>query len=387
MSVRVISLHAIRNQNSHALGSRSQLLLHQQFPPPPHFVFFFFPSRRRHTRSLCDWSSDVCSSDLKLPPATSVATAAANKAAPAAAAATPAATKEAAQSAGATTISMYGGFAVYVLAQKWGEEYNKLHPEVQFDIQAAGAGKGMTEVLAGTIDIGLLSREVAKAEADKGAIGFPAGIDAVVFTVNTQNPVLAQIQSKGLPCATLQKLFTGESQLTWGQVVGTDDASPVNVYTRADSSGAADQAARFLGGASQSDLRGTGVQGDPGVIEAVLKDPLGIGYNNLAFAYDPSTGNVIEGAAIVPLDQNANGKIDPEEAVYATHKDIATAIASRKYPWPPARQNYLVTKGAPKGAVLDFIKWTLTDGQAFVEDAGFIKTPDDKIKTALNALK
>src|SRR5438034_11577232 len=32
--------------------------------------YFFFSSRRRHTRSLCDWSSDVCSSDLtvKLPP-------------------------------------------------------------------------------------------------------------------------------------------------------------------------------------------------------------------------------------------------------------------------------------------------------------------------------
>src|SRR5438034_11137908 len=28
------------------------------------FCFFFFSSRRRHTRSLCDWSSDVCSSDL-----------------------------------------------------------------------------------------------------------------------------------------------------------------------------------------------------------------------------------------------------------------------------------------------------------------------------------
>src|ERR671927_447631 len=27
-------------------------------------LFFFFSSRRRHTRSLCDWSSDVCSSDL-----------------------------------------------------------------------------------------------------------------------------------------------------------------------------------------------------------------------------------------------------------------------------------------------------------------------------------
>src|SRR6266403_3245195 len=29
-------------------------------------MFFFFSSRRRHTRSLRDWSSDVCSSDLKL---------------------------------------------------------------------------------------------------------------------------------------------------------------------------------------------------------------------------------------------------------------------------------------------------------------------------------
>src|SRR5689334_24083283 len=28
------------------------------------FVFFFFSGRRRHTRLNCDWSSDVCSSDL-----------------------------------------------------------------------------------------------------------------------------------------------------------------------------------------------------------------------------------------------------------------------------------------------------------------------------------
>src|SRR5690349_23501538 len=31
------------------------------------FFFFFFSSRRRHTRSLRDWSSDVCSSDLCSP--------------------------------------------------------------------------------------------------------------------------------------------------------------------------------------------------------------------------------------------------------------------------------------------------------------------------------
>src|SRR5690242_20807329 len=30
-----------------------------------HILFFFFSSRRRHTRLTCDWSSDVCSSDLR----------------------------------------------------------------------------------------------------------------------------------------------------------------------------------------------------------------------------------------------------------------------------------------------------------------------------------
>src|SRR5260370_12775783 len=30
-------------------------------------MFFFFSRRRRHTRFKCDWSSDVCSSDLPIP--------------------------------------------------------------------------------------------------------------------------------------------------------------------------------------------------------------------------------------------------------------------------------------------------------------------------------
>src|SRR6266478_8418522 len=40
--------------------------------------FFFFSSRRRHTRFDCDWSSDVCSSDL--PRSRTAGTAAAGRA-------------------------------------------------------------------------------------------------------------------------------------------------------------------------------------------------------------------------------------------------------------------------------------------------------------------
>src|SRR6516164_10644573 len=39
------------------------------FPPSQTNLggLFFFSSRRRHTRWICDWSSDVCSSDLRRP--------------------------------------------------------------------------------------------------------------------------------------------------------------------------------------------------------------------------------------------------------------------------------------------------------------------------------
>src|SRR5262249_7467472 len=144
----------------------------------------------------------------------------------------------------------------------------------------------------------------------------------------------------------------------------------------------AEQIAIYLGGKSQDDLKGTGVQGDPGLLEAVRKDPLGIGFNSISFAYDPSIGgSPIQGINVVPLDQNGNGKIDENESFYTTQKDLTTAVAAGKYPSPPVRTLYFATKGDPTGPVRDFIKWALTDGQALVEPAGFVKISPDKLKT------
>jgi len=61
---------------------------------------------------------------------------------------------------------------------------------------------------------------------------------------------------------------------------------PIHVFTRADACGAADVWAKFLGDMKQEDLLGIAVQADPGLLEAVVKDPLAIGYNNLNYAYD-----------------------------------------------------------------------------------------------------
>ena len=50
-------------------------------------------------------------------------------------------------------ITISGAFALYPLMVRWGEEYSNLHPGVQFDISAGGAGKGMTDALSGAVAI------------------------------------------------------------------------------------------------------------------------------------------------------------------------------------------------------------------------------------------
>jgi ABC-type phosphate transport system substrate-binding protein len=157
----------------------------------------------------------------------------------------------------------------------------------------------------------------------------------------------------------------------------------INVYTRSDACGAAQTWAQYLGDYAQEDLLGTAVYGDPGLAEAVKRDPTGIGYNNIGYAYDMNTGKPVEGLMIVPLDQNENGRIDPDEDVYATKKMLIEAIAAGHYPSPPARDLNLVAHNEFKGISREFVRWTMTEGQRFVDEAGYIALPQEQIDEEL----
>jgi phosphate transport system substrate-binding protein len=284
------------------------------------------------------------------------------------------------------TIAISGAFALYPMVVRWTEEYQALHPEVQFDVQAGGAGKGMSDVLAEAVDIAMVSREVREEETAQGA--FPLGVakDAVVATVNADNPVLDSLLAVGLTPETGAAVWLSDAPPTWGELAGVADASEIHVYTRSDAAGAAEMWALYLGGQAQEDLRGIAVQGDPGLGEAVRQDTLGIGYNNLNFAYDANTGQPIDGLQVLPLDLNGDGQIGDGEDFYATRDDLAAAIADGRYPSPPARALYLVTRGQPTGPVADFIRWVLTDGQAFVDETGYVQLPQAQLQAGLEQL-
>jgi phosphate transport system substrate-binding protein len=283
------------------------------------------------------------------------------------------------------TIAVSGAFALYPMMVRWGEEFQKVHPDVQFDISAGGAGKGMADVLANAVDIGMVSRAVYPEEVDKGAFWVSVVKDAVFVTVNEKNPVWADLHQKGMTKETFVGIYITGEITTWGQAVGRPEVTdPIHVFTRSDACGAADTWALYLG-KKQEDLKGVAVYGDPGLLDAVIKDPLGIGYNNLNYAYDMNTGLPVAGAQVVPIDVNGNGQADADE-VYDTKAQAIDAVATGRYPSPPARDLNLVTNGKPAGLTAAFIQWVLTDGQSFVGETGYIALPQDKLDQELNKL-
>lgn len=285
------------------------------------------------------------------------------------------------------TISISGAFALYPMVVKWADEYQKLHPNVRIDISAGGAGKGMVDALSAMVDIGMVSREIYPQEVKKGAFSIAVTKDAVVATISAKNPVLKDIMAKGIKKAAFVNTFVAGTVKNWGQLTGVKNNSVVHVYTRSDACGAGETWAKYLG-KKQEDLQGVGVFGDPGLATAVQQDPLGIGYNNIAYAFDSRSKRQNAGMRIVPIDINNNGKLDPEENFYTTMDEMIAAIAGNKYPSPPARDLYFVTKGKPKSkAVLDFIKWVLSDGQKYVHNAGYINLSKEKIQSELVKLK
>lgn len=284
------------------------------------------------------------------------------------------------------TVAISGAFALYPMMERWTSEFNKLHPDVRFDLSAGGAGKGLADAVAGAVDIGMVSRDITPEEEAQGAYWVGVTKDAVFPTVNAKNPILTQLLEQGIKKEIFEGIYITGEITNWGQVIGdptiTDE---IHVYTRSDACGAAEVWAKYMG-KKQEDLLGVGIFGDPGLLEAVAQDPLGIGFNNLNYAYDTDSGLPVAGTSTVPIDGNANGQADADELL-ETKQEAVEAVATGRYPSPPARILNLVTKGKPEGLVQAFIEWIITDGQQFVDEAGYVQLTQDQLDESLQKIR
>ncbi|KYK28784.1 phosphate ABC transporter substrate-binding protein [Thermoplasmatales archaeon SG8-52-1] len=281
------------------------------------------------------------------------------------------------------TIKVSGAFALYPMMNIWAEEYKKIKPDVKIEVSAGGAGKGMSDAILGIVDIGMVSRDIYQEEINQGIFWISVAKDAVVATINTNNPVIEKILLNGLTRQQFEEIFIKRNITTWGQLIGNPTIKDnIRVYTRSDACGAAETWALYLGDYNQDDLTNvadSAINGDPNLAAAIQGDRLGIGFNNINFVYDSTTKKPFEGIKPVPINLNENGFLNENERFYDTRDDIVNSIANEIYPSPPARALHLVTKNNFTDITKDFIYWILTEGQKYVSTSGYIELSEETI--------
>lgn len=282
------------------------------------------------------------------------------------------------------TIAISGAFALYPMVIQWSQDFKAKHPNVRFNISAGGAGKGIADVLSNMVDIGMVSRDIHPAEYEQGAYLVNVANDAVVATFNANNPAAAQIIKRGLTKAEFINIFLKGKLTRWNQLKGVQNDYDMHVYVRSDAAGAAETWAKFLD-ASQEDLLGIGVFGDPGQAQAIMRDPLSIGFSNLNYVYNLKDRKPQPNVQIIPIDWNNNGRIDTEEYFYQNLDSLNQAIGDGRYPSPPARTLGLLFHGKPKSKVLiSFLQYILsTEGQARLPENGYVSLNKKAIEEEL----
>lgn len=283
-------------------------------------------------------------------------------------------------------ITVSGSFALYPLAMKWAEEFQKINSKVIIDVTAGGTGKGVSDALSNSVELGMVGREINEEEIKNGAWYVSVTKDAVLASGNVNNPVLKQIFEKGISAQIFNKIYITQEIKNWGDVVGIVNTAPLEVYKRSDAGGVTESWAKFMK-ADQDEIKGIGIFGDPGVAEAVKKSPTGIGFNNTLYIYDHTTRKPYEGITPLPIDVNGNGKLDVNENFYSNLDSLTAAINDGRYPSPPARNLYFLSKGKPKNAiVLAFLRWILTDGQKYCKESGYINLPKEVLAVELEKI-
>lgn len=287
----------------------------------------------------------------------------------------------------AGTFTISGAYALYPLVKKWSDDFMKIHPAVQIVVAQGGTGVGVDDLLSKKNQLAMISRPLTDEEQTEGIWILPVAKEGVAPIVNQKNPFLKRLLERGITPEKLIRLFTGANPMTWGELLDTTVKEKAVVYTRADESGAAVVWAGFLWKES-TDLKGIKVTGDEEMIKSIQGNPLAIGYCNFSYAFDPGTGERIKDIQVMPIDLDFDKIIDRKEVPFSNINKAHRGLWLGYYPKNLTRDLTFGSIGKPSDpAILEFLNYALTAGQAVVASTGFCELNDVYIKNALNTLK
>lgn len=253
-------------------------------------------------------------------------------------------------------ITVKGSDTLVRLGQRWAEVYMGKNPKEVIQVSGGGSGTGIAALLNSAVDICEASRDMKPEEyklaEEKGITPYriSVALDGIAVYVNESNPVAEAT------LAQLKDIFQGKIT-NWKELGGPDQE--IIVYGRENNSGTY---AYFKEHVLKEEDFADKVQGLPGtaaVVNAVSKDPSGIGYGGLAWA---------TGVRDLPVKADENTP--------AVQPSIETVVAGA---YPISRELYWFTNGKPEGRIKALVNWVLSEeGQAIADSTGYIRLPGDQ---------
>lgn len=249
-----------------------------------------------------------------------------------------------------TVITVKGSDTMVQLCQRWAEKYMKQNSHVRIQVTGGGSGTGISALINGTTDICASSRPMKDAEKVKlrsryGTTGIEVRTakDGLSLYLNESNPV------KELSFDEIKGIYTG-SITNWKQVGGND--KDIILYGRENNSGTyVFFKDNVLGGADFANNTQT-LPGTAAVVNAVKKDPNGIGYGGAGYAKG--------------IKECAVRKTNSSKAYLPTPANVASGA------YPVTRFLYFYLREKPSGDMKEFLKWVVGDeGQKIVTNEGF----------------
>ena len=293
----------------------------------------------------------------------------------------------------------------YPIYSKWFSEYAKKDGSVNFNYQSIGSGGGVRQIQAGTVDFGatdapMTDDEMQRAQGGK-VLHIPSVMGGVVPVYNLPgSPKLKFTQ------AALAGIFLGRVK-NWNDTAITKEnpgvslpGDPIVVVHRSDGSGTTDCFTDFLAkaslewkgrvgtGKSVNWPAGLGGKGNEGVAGLVKQTPNSIGYVELGYATNNKLpfgsvqnreGNFVECSAQTVPSAAASmlGKMPKDFRISITNAPGADSYPISTFTWLLIYQKQTDrTKGE---AVLNFLKWMLSEGQSYAEPLGYAPLPSDMI--------
>ena len=262
----------------------------------------------------------------------------------------------------------------------WAEGFRKEYPNVNIQIEGKGSSTAPPALIAGTSQLGPMSREMKNSEIDEFEKKFGykptairVAIDALAIFVNKDNPI------EGLTLTQVDGAFSstrksgGPDIATWGQLglKGEWENRPISLFGRNSASGTYGYFKDHAIG--KGDLKNTVKEqpGSSGVIQGITSDIGGIGYSGI--------GYITSGVRAVPL------ALAPGKFIEANYENCLNGD------YPLARFLYVYINHKPgtplEPLTTEFLKYVLSKaGQEVAVKDGYYPIPKDIVDEILQTV-